>query len=400
MKKLLFLLIITFLFSCGKEEIKKEINDDNIIINNDMGSLSSRMILVSSPPDVDFQGRDLTGFNKSFGITLVAQLLPPSLGMETLQASHIRIVGNHAYIAYNTQGPRYLGGVDIVNISNPNVPVLISNATWDGKDISSIDVESQGSGNHNRVWLAGAEENNEDLETPAIVERYELNSSNQFKHVSEPRRYYDLKGYVGTDIKFSDQQGPPTIYATSGTDGGLTILNNGLNLKEPFLNLDNARSVDVNSNYVIAFGGNPGHLYRPNWWYQFIGGATDPEAKSMVRLSGSLAIVALGEEGVKVFDLASGTPFSPASSLPRPEVPEGAINPWEYVSNAVSVSGNTVYIANGAAGLDIATLNGSQLVFQGNIDLGASANFVDAGSGYIFVATGLGGLSILKVTSK
>jgi hypothetical protein len=36
----------------------------------------------------------------------------------------------------------------------------------------------------------------------------------------------------------------------------------------------------------------------------------------------------------------------------------------------------------------------------GNIDLGASVNFVEASDNYVFVATGLGGLKILKVTEK
>jgi hypothetical protein len=68
----------------------------------------------------------------------------------------------------------------------------------------------------------------------------------------------------------------------------------------------------------------------------------------------------------------------------------------------VSVFDNKrVYIANGAGGLDIAKIdNNGQLKRTGNIDLGASANFVEANTNYIFVATGTGGLEILKVTEN
>ena len=399
MKKLIALsLIFLFaLFSCEKNEIVI-VNDDNMIINNDLNSLNNRLVKKVSPDTVYEFKNDLRlkSAQPSILIEEIAQLLPPNYNDEILQASHIRIVDNYAFISYNTQGPRYLGGADIVKITDPNTPQLISNAIWNGKDISSIDVEPKGAGLNNIVWLAGAEENNDKLETPAILERYILNSANQFKHVSEPRQFYDLKGYVGTDVKFSSMA-PPTIYATSGTHGGLTILNNGMNLKN-FYNLDNARSVDVNSNYVVALGGNPGHLYRPNFWYQYIGGATDPEAKSMLRLYNNFALVALGEEGLKCFDLASGTPFSPVSTLPRPTIPEGGYE-WNYVTNGVSISNGWVYVANGAGGLDIAKLDSNgNLTWLGNINLGASVNFVEANSNYIFVATGLGGLKILKVT--
>jgi hypothetical protein len=110
--------------------------------------------------------------------------------------------------------------------------------------------------------------------------------------------------------------------------------------------------------------------------------------------------VALGEGGLKCYDITSDKPEL-MSALPRPSVPEGK-EPWDYVTNGVSVFNNKrVYIANGAGGLDIAKIdNNGELKRTGNIDLGASANFVEANTNYIFVATGTGGLEILKVTEN
>lgn len=407
MKKLftLSLLIVFVLFSCEKNETPTipTTNNDGLVINNDLGSLSSRLIITTP---TNYQFKDNLGAKSStpnIVLEQVAQLLPPKYNDEVLQASHIRIVNGYAFISYNTQGTRYLGGVDIVNITDPNNPVLISGAifvnseTNKGTDISSLDVEGKGSGNNNFVWLTGASEYF-DLETPAFAARYPLNESNQFKHVDDvDRKLVDLKGWVGTDIKFYDGKGSPKVYMTSGTEGGLTILNNGMNESE-FFTLDNARSIDVNSDYVVALGGNPGHLFIPNTLNHNIGGATDPEAKSIVRLSNDFALVALGEEGLKCFDLSSSTPGTSISSLPRPIVPNDAVNPWEYVTNSVSVFGEIVYIANGAGGLDVAKLESNgQLTWLGNINLNASVNFVETGNDYIFVATGLGGLTILKI---
>jgi hypothetical protein len=89
------------------------------------------------------------------------------------------------------------------------------------------------------------------------------------------------------------------------------------------------------------------------------------------------------------------------SALPRPVVPDGE-SPNDYVTNGVSVSDNGwVYIANGAGGLDIAKIDtGGQLTWMGNIILGASVNFVEANTDYVFVARGVLGLKILKVTEN
>ena len=168
--------------------------------------------------------------------------------------------------------------------------------------------------------------------------------------------------------------------------------------KLDFYELDNARSVDVNTEYIIGLGGNPGHLFIPNRLNKDVGGASDPEAKSILRLYNNFALVALGEDGLKCFDLYSNTPENPISSLPRPAI--NGYNPWEYVTNGVSVSNGWVYIANGAGGLDIAKLNcNGKLTWLGNINLHSSVNFVEASSEYVFVATG-SGLKILKVTEK
>lgn len=406
-KALLFCLVISLMASSCEKSADNVIDGvvyGDMVINNNLNSLGQRISFVDSP--VVYSFNDMTSADSkgeetsSLSIKVMGEILPPKYNDEVLQASHIRIVNGYAYLSYNTQGPRYLGGADIVNISCPVYPELISSVVFineesnEGKDISSIDVEPKGSGNNNCVWLVGAEEGNDFLQSPAIVERYILNSSNQFVHSDDPKQYFDLPGYVGTDVRFFNNK----VYATSGTNGGLTVLNNGMNQID-FIDLSNARSVDVSSDYVLALGGNPGTLLMPGVFSENIGGATDPEAKSILRLYKNFALVALGEEGLKCFDLSSATPTVEVSSLPRPVVPEGK-NSLEYVTNAVSVYKGWVYIANGAGGLDIAKLDSNgQLKWMGNIDLGASVNFVEANCNYVFVATGLGGLKILKVTT-
>jgi hypothetical protein len=375
-----------------------------MLICNNRNVLNERISLTDNTPAYIFGDTAKKTMKSSKGtlsssvtIQLIARLLPPEYNGEVLQASHVRIVDHYAYVTYNTQGPRYLGGVDIVDISSPYNPELVSSVVFinqetnKGKDVSSVDVKFSPSAKSNTfLWITGADETRDS----AFVERYELNTSNQFE--SGQSVNFSLKGYVGTDVRFYNDK----VYVTSGTGGGLTILDN--QMKEvSFMNMENARSVDVNKDFEIALGGNPGHLYNPGIWDKEIGGSNDPEAKSILRLYNKFALVALGEEGLKCYDVSSNMPSTVISALPRPAVPEGE-SLWDYVTNGVSVSDNGwVYVANGAGGLDIAKIDtDGQLTWMGNVNLAASVNFVEANADYVFVARGVLGLKILKVTEN
>jgi hypothetical protein len=372
-----------------------------MLICNDRNLLDKRMSLTEKPSAVTLEAgskRTAKSGNESSGssvtINLIARLSPPVYEGEILQASHIKFVDNYAYVAYNTQGQRYLGAVDIVDVSFPYEPKLISSVmfinqeTNQGKDVSSVDAKTS-SGN-TLVWITGSDEKSDS----AFVERFELNSSNQFE--SDQTKSVSLRGWVGTDVRYFNDK----IYVTSGTGGGLTVFDN--QMKElSFMSLVNARSVDVNKDFEIALGGNPGHLYNPGIWDKEIGGATDPDAKSILRLHNNFVLAGLGEEGLKCFDVSSNTPSTVISSLPRPVVPADG-SPLEYVTNGVSVTDNGwVYVANGAAGLDVAKIDSNgQLTWMGNVNLEASVNFVEANEEYVFVARGELGLKICVVSEN
>ena len=412
MKKLLIFFAALLLAGTGCKKIGEQppvafSNDivlKNMLICNNRDVLNKRISFTENGPSYIFgdtakktKKSSKGTLSSSITINLIARLSPPEYDGEVLQASHVRIVDHYAYVTYNTQGPRYLGGVDIVDISSPYNPELVSSVVFinqetnKGKDVSSVDVKYSSSAKSNTfLWITGADETSDS----AFVERYELNSSNQFN--SGQSVNFSLKGYVGTDVRYYNDK----LYVTSGTGGGLTILDN--QMKEvSFMNIENARSVDVNKDFEIALGGNPGHLYNPGIWDKEIGGATDPEAKSILRLYNKFALVALGQDGLKCYDVSSDMPSTLISALPGPAVPEGK-SPLDYVTNGVSVTDNGwVYVANGAGGLDIAKIDtDGKLTWMGNVDLEASVNFVEANAEYVFVARGVLGLKILKVTEN
>jgi hypothetical protein len=402
-----FFVLLLAVTSCKKNSDQKDAASPydivlkDLLICNNLPALNERVTYTGSTNEYIFQdvvkgsGKSLSGTkSSSVSIRQIANIMPLKYKDEVLQASHIRIIDDHAYVAYNTQGTRYLGGVDIVDITSPWYPELISSVIFTnqetnlGKDVSSIDAIDLTSAKCSAyVWITGADETRDS----AFAARYELNQSHQFD--SAKAVTIELKGRVGTDIRYFNNK----VYVTSGTGGGLTVLDDQME-EVSYLELLNARSVDVNDNFEIALGGNPGHLYNPGLWDKEIGGATDPEAKSILRLYSGYALAALGEEGLKSYDVSSSE-ASLISSLPRPIVPEGK-SEWDYVTNGVSVSDKGwVYIANGAGGLDVGKIGtDGQLTWLGNINLGVTVNFVEANSRYLFVATGTGGLRILKVT--
>lgn len=419
-EKLLILFIAmlpAFFHSCEKDPLEDWMKQDIMIINNDLSLLSQRVKTIEGNSPMPLYPVDYSGPVKSlksdypdiqYEIYLRAEVDPPSYNGRLLQASHVKIVGNYAYVTYNTKGDEYLGGAEIYDVSDIKNPRLISQAVFPEKDISSIDVESLGSGNNNFVYVTGAynlEFDTLNLKTPAVVERLNVNAANQFMHLENPRRFYDLPSYAGNDVSYHSQN----IYATSGSGGGLTVLNNGLNI-EKFIDIPYTRSVDTDGNRVIVFSAldsrihvmdmNGNQVNEIEAGGEHFEGDQYLEAKSIVRLSGDLAFLATGTGGMEIYNINTG---QKEGSLPRPIEWETADTPLNYVSNGVSVNEKLVLVANGGSGVHIAELkgteNGLRTIGKFMFEYGSSANFVEARDNKVFVATGKGGLKILEIVA-
>jgi len=381
---------------------------ERMIIENNLSKLSKRVSIPADdyvmpfypvPSDTRLKSLKYTDVSSNYVIKLRAEVASPVFEGKRMQASHIRIIGNYAFVAYNRQGPEYLGGFDIFDVSDISNPVLISNAIFPYKDISSFDFESMGAGLNNFIYTAGAEnmDYNTDLTSPAIVERFILNSANQFQHVNEPRQTTDVMSFVATDIKKFHNR----IYVTSGSTGELTTLNPGMQIMNTTM-ISDARSIDADNERLVVLKGTDGEIFvydkNGNQTSHIVtGGAGIPESKSMVRLTGKYAFAALGELGMKMYDLTTGLEVD---YLPRPIEYLTADTPENYVSNGVSVNDRIILVANGGAGVYVAQLTeDDQIALMGSVkfESGSSANFIEARDNKVFVATGLGGLKILEI---
>ncbi len=383
---------------------------DNIVVNNDQLSLSSRIKTnnkILRVYDIEQSGLkssmvaprvDLT---KNYVFKLRAEVAPPVFEGNTLQATHVKIVDNMAFVTYNTKGDKYLGGLEVFDVKDINNPKIVWQAIFKTMDMSSVDYFN------NKIYLAGAVDLdmdtivNKQLKRPAFLEVISLNAAHEIVKVDT---IIGLDAYAGTDARATEN----IVYATSGTDGYIKGFDNAYKevLSKP---LADARSIDVNSDKVFVFQG--GGVQKSGGIINVfsksdasfitaynVGGANQLEAKSKLSVSDKYIFAALNEGGVQMLN----TDGSLKQSIAKPAMPADS-NADNYVSNAVSLNSDLVLIANGEAGLYVGGLVSSRndsLAMLGKIKFedNASANFVESKDSVIFVATGLGGLKILSLS--
>ncbi|MBF8248183.1 MAG: hypothetical protein HW374_983, partial [Bacteroidetes bacterium] len=192
--------------------------------------------------------------------------------------------------------------------------------------------------------------------------------------------------------------------------GGLSILSQTTLL--PIVSSDlflDARAVDIYGSSIVAMQGTPARLRKylvaTNAFQTSytVGGATIAESKSALVVLFDRALVAVGDGGLKVFDLVNGVI---TDSVARASV--SGLTPDKTVTNAVSVNGDLVFLANGEAGvyvvqsarnLETQSTGATNLTLLGKMQFGTaeSANFVASKNSLLFIATGLGGLKIVEI---
>ncbi|HEY4786249.1 MAG TPA: hypothetical protein VIH57_09370, partial [Bacteroidales bacterium] len=403
----LVLLGVIILHGCKKDENANNYSPidkkGNILVNSDQQSLNSRVKIANQVLpvlDAEFSATKSEGIppqvdlTQNFVFKLRAEVAAPVYEGNTLQATHVRILDHYAFVTYNTQGSKYLGGLDVFDVSNINQPTIVWNAVFKNTDVSSVDYYN------NKLYIVGACDLDADapsyLNSPAVLEVLSLDAG---RSISKVDTIIDLSAYAGTDVRVSDQG----IYTTSGANGFLKVFDFNYKILDT-VRLDHARALDVNNNNIYVLQGQPGRI---NIYHKAdasfvttyaVGDANQAEAQSGIVTSDKYIFAALNEGGVQMLNL-DGTL---KQLVPRPLVPDGE-DPGNFVSNSVSLYNDLVLIANGEAGLYVGGLiqsHNDSLAIIGKVAFsdGASTNFVAANDSVIFVATGLGGLKILSVS--
>jgi hypothetical protein len=413
-KFLLFLLMASGIFvaSCEKNPLESLTDPSGMIINSNLLNLSQRVTTVEGGLLLPFHDETVGARLKSgtyhpkYQIYLRAEVDPPVYNGSTLQASHIKMTGGYAFVTYNTRGPEYLGGVDVFDIRNIEKPLLVQSVVFPKRDINSIDVEPAGDGENNFIYLTGATDlyfDQTGMVSPAFVQKFTASQASHFMHLQQPAGIFDLESFAGNDVRCS---GGNSIFVTSGSGGGLSILNGGM-VRTGYVPVTHARSIDTDGVVVAVYSAHKNRLIIMDMegivlreittGGDHFAGDEYLEAKSIVRLKDNLAFVATGTGGMEVFDINTGVM---KASLPRPKEYKNAEIPLNYVTNGVSVNDNLILTANGGAGVHVAEFTdagGIGSIGSLMFETGSSANFVEASGNKVFVATGKGGLKILEI---
>lgn len=392
--------------SCKKTEKIAEENpedDINVQINNNAASLSSRITYFNEP--IDFNKKSSKA-NPAHTWYYVAEVESPSFLGSDLSATHVVIADDKAYVSYNRQGSDHAGGIEVIDLSNPAYPQIVSQELYDGIDVNAVAVDYNGNDNQRKVWLAMSS-----FKKGAVLRQVMLQNgllTNQIDDLTLSKSLSDgsIAASANGIVASSDY-----IYVTAGQSHGGTfqvstadfsILANEeyTHAKHPAVNGINNGSKQVtlrtgdNSQllvYNVGADRNYNTIDIDAIYHQNVEEPYNGKSTLFMDKGGEIAYVASGFNGLKAYNVNSGEEVftSPSDMLSSGN------------TNGLSKDDDYIYLANGADGLFIGTLpeGGGEIQAVQVWDMdesGASANLVQTDGDWIFVAKGGGGLKILR----
>ncbi len=375
--------------------------DGRIILENNTSTLASRVNYLNQIIEID-TSLQVGGLAKPavdpVSLVLIAEVDPPSIDGQVLQATDIFIKSNKAYIAYNMIGEPYLGAVDIFDIKDEEDPELVSSMLFTDSDVNGLTFKS------NYLYLAMAT-NRDEFESTAVVEKVRI----RHDELTDETQTFDVPSWAATDVEVTGNH----LFVTSGADSGyVTVIR--LNNDEVVFSypVEDARGVATDGLDVAVVAGTPARMVTFDYDsgellndYE-LEGATIDFSKSTIEIHRKKAILALGDGGTQIICLDDG---SVIDQIEPPEV-EG-LDPSVTVTNAASTDSKTLYMSNGEAGVYVAytrdkfdsrdcDVDDLQLIGEFRLDDLESVNAIKVKKDYLFVAGGLGGLKILEVTEE
>ncbi|WP_045802954.1 hypothetical protein [Flagellimonas lutaonensis] len=400
MKRILPMLAATGLalfFSCSDETIIYEDEQSAVELETSETVLENSISLDNAGVLDIFSEDRLTGKLARFAdepagdypLSLVAQVSPPKFsGGENLTASHVHVHGNYAYVAYNTVGQDYVGGIDIVNVADPNRPGVTSRLYYTNADISSVKYDN------GYVYAAGGVDSEKSVRATSNSFVAKIKVDNGRFNLGAGILYGFQEGFVATDVETTAS----SVIVTSGKDGYVTVYDkNTLEAQNdtPFSDL---RSVKLKDDKIGVLDADFGVRILDQNLSQVGSIAIDADFRTADKrtldfTSDNKIVVSEGEAGAGIYDFTTGSFIEHVPILINPD----GVATSDIVTNAVTINEDVLLMANGGAGLCLSEEedNGTDLV--GIIELTGSINYVESKGDYIFAASGKSGLQVIKM---
>ncbi|AXB57919.1 LVIVD repeat-containing protein [Flavobacterium fluviale] len=384
---LLSFLAISLFIACDNNDDNKNDNQslNNITINSDQNSLSQRLDYTNSGV-ISVENSSVTGKSAestitTFPLVQIAEVKPPvDANGRTLQASHVSVNGNYAYVSYITRGDVYSGAIDVIDVSDPYKPKLVTSALIPNTDITSI---TYANGN---LIIGAAKDIDKDpllANNPAVVFNMPLSSGLLTDKVTT--NY--LESRVTTDVAANSSN----YFAVTGDNGSLFKMSTSTKAITGKAAMADLRSIALTSDKVVTLSGSKGvNIYNQSTLAlqkSFTTSTDISGAKRTMDIDGTKLLVSEGPNGLGVYDINSGSKLQTIGITAVGE---------DNVTNAVSVNDGYAFLANGALGLNVYQ-SGTQLSLLGSVGIAGSSNYVKSSGNYIYVASGTGGLKIIKM---
>ncbi len=405
-----FLLLSILMVSCSNSTSTDDdlniVTDQYTIINN-QDELDARMEIFDNQIELEIDttlGDNLAKKKAKadrFRLFYIAQLLPPVLEGETIQATMIYNDGSsNSFVSYNMRGAPYMGSVDMMRSSWFGILRLRSSIQFNDSDVNAVIADDE------KVYTAVAtsDEAYTNGQSASVIQSFS-HDGDIFEDVAPD--FASLQSFAANSV-FKDDD---AVYVTTGNTGGLNVFNEDLSELQAFIDIPEARWVTADDTRVYVLAGDTdgdqeGTLYlisKSNYEitneYSFPGAYT-PEAKNTVEVVGNLAFIAAGKEGVQIMNLSDGTI---EDNIPIPSAAELGLSEDVVTTNSVTVEDELIFISNGEAGVYVASssINFLDIGIGDTLDITLlgqvqfpdlqSANHVILRGGVFNVAAGLGG---------
>lgn len=323
-----------------------------------------------------------------YPLTLVASVDPPSYsGAENLTASHVHIDGDYAYVAYNTVEDGYAGGIDIVDVSDPNRPQVTSRLYYSNADINSVEYSD------GYVYAVGGVDSEKSVRATSNSFVVKIPVSGGRMDTSSDLIYGFQEGFNATDIEIASN----TVYVTSGKDGLLAAYNKSdLSLQDD-VSFSDLRSVATSDETVAVLDAATGVVLLDQGLNVTQKIAIESDfgdfSKRTLDISQDRIVVSEGSKGAGIYSRSSGSLLEYVPILINPE----GVDQSNIVTNAVATNETILLMANGGAGLCLSEARENNTDLVGIIDLNGSINYVESKGDYVFAASGTAGLQIVKL---
>ena len=393
---LAFLALLIFV-NCSDETTVFENPEDNVRLESNQQKLENSVLFdeagvldIYENPEITAKRKAMTGKSAPEGdypLTLVAQIAPPSFsGGENLTATHVVIDGDYGFVSYNTAGDAYVGGIDVVNISDPNTPFVTSRLYYSNADLNAIAYEN------GYVYVVGGVDAEKSVRATANSFIAKIPFSNG-SLVTNSISYAFQEGFNATDVSISGAK----VIVTSGKDGFIVAYNTSdlsPTGEAPFADL---RALSIKGAEIAVLDASKGiHILDADFnIVKEIPITSDfgADAKRTMDYSGDNIVVSEGSKGAGIYNVASGNRIAYVPILLNPE----NVDSGDLVTNGVAVNEEIMLMANGGAGLSLNEKLQDETEAFGVIQLTGSINSVASKGDYIFAASGTSGFQIIKL---